>query len=100
MMCRSCLGSAATLARSRARSPDYNHAGAAVRAWAAQHTRRDWCDIRLLLRLDSRRVDAEQCAGRCDALGAVGAGQEPVVMMWTASPERHQVQGVTGAGRG
>ncbi len=47
-----------------------------MRAWAAQHTRRVRCDIRLLLRLDSRRVGAEQCAGRRDALGAVGAGQE------------------------
>ena len=45
---------------------------AAVRAWAAQHTR-----VRLLLRFDGRRVSPEQCAGRRDALGAVGAGEEP-----------------------
>jgi hypothetical protein len=41
--------------------------------------RRDRCDIRLLLRLDSRRVDAEQCAGRRDVLGAVSVAKESVV---------------------
>ena len=92
MMCRSCSGSAATSARSRARSLDHNHAGAAVRAWAGQHTRRVRCDIRLLSRLDSRRVGAEQCAGRCDALGAVGAGQEPVVADAMEAPGQYVQQ--------
>ena len=36
-------------------------------------------DIRRLLRVGGRRSDAEECAGRRDALSAVGAGQEPVV---------------------
>jgi hypothetical protein len=79
---------------------DDDHAGAATRAWAMQHPQCVRCDIWLLLRVGGRRVGAEQCAGCCDVLGAVGVGEEPIVMMWTASPERHQVQGVTGAGRG
>ena len=50
---------------------------AATRAWAGQHA---WCirrDIRLLMWVGGRRVGAEQCAGRRDALGAVGVGEEP-----------------------
>jgi hypothetical protein len=31
------------------------------------------------LRFDGRRVSTEQCAGRSDAVGAVGAGQETIV---------------------
>jgi hypothetical protein len=56
MMCRSRLGSVATLARSLVR-----------------------CGIRLLLRVGGRRVGAEQRAGFCDVVSAVGVGEEPVV---------------------
>jgi hypothetical protein len=36
-------------------------------------------DIRLLLRVGSRRSDVEECTGCRDVLGAVGVGEEPVV---------------------
>ena len=37
------------------------------------------CNIGLLLGIGSRRGDIEECAGGCDALGAVGGGKEAVV---------------------
>jgi hypothetical protein len=42
----------------------------------------------------------ERLADALDVARTTRAGEQAVVMMWTASPERHQVQGVTGAGRG
>src|SRR5258707_15768967 len=58
---------------------DHDHAAAAARAWARQHTWRVRGDIRLLLRVAGRRSDVEECAGCRDVLGAVGVGEEPVV---------------------
>ena len=75
MMCRSCPAPAAA-AREHL---DDDHAGATAGAWGRQHTRAIRRDIRLLLRLGSRRDDTEQRASRCDALGAVGGRKEAVV---------------------
>src|SRR5215472_2492148 len=36
-------------------------------------------NVRLLLRVGSRRGDLEECTGPRNALGAVGGGKEPVV---------------------
>jgi hypothetical protein len=43
-------------------------------------------DIRLVLWVGGRRVGAEQCAGCCDVLGAIGAGEEPVVADAVTAP--------------
>src|SRR5262245_51235078 len=58
---------------------DDDHASATARAWARQHTRRIGREIRRRLRVGGRRGDSKECAGGCDALGAVGGGKEPVV---------------------
>src|SRR5436190_24219422 len=58
---------------------DDDHASATERARAGQHTWRIRRDVRLLLRVDGRRGDIEESTGRCDVLGAVGGGKEPVV---------------------
>ena len=58
---------------------DHDHAGAATRAWARQHAWRIRRDIPLLLWVGGRRVGAEQSAGFCDVVGAVGVGEEPIM---------------------
>jgi hypothetical protein len=58
---------------------NHNHAVATARTPTRQHTWRVRREIRLLLLVDCRRCDLEQCADHCDVFVAVGAGQEPVV---------------------
>jgi hypothetical protein len=38
------------------------------------------------------RLDLKQVAHTREGLASVALGEKAVVMMWTASPERHQVQ--------
>ena len=45
---------------------------ATARAWPGQHTQRVRSNIGLLLGIGGRRGDVEECAGHCDARGAVG----------------------------
>src|SRR5215470_18978402 len=51
---------------------DDDHARATARAWPGQQLRRVRGNIGLLLGIGGRRGDIEECAGRCDVLGAVG----------------------------
>src|SRR5580700_122132 len=50
-----------------------------ARTWARQNPRRIRGNIRLLLRVADRRSDPEKCASRCDVVGTIGAGEEPIV---------------------
>src|SRR6185436_138229 len=58
---------------------DDDHATAAARARAGQHARLVRAGCFLLLGLDDARSSAEQLASTCDALGAIGVGEEPIV---------------------
>ena len=68
---------------------DDDHAGAGSAGMGGQHARCVRCDIRLLLWVGGRRVGAEQCAGCCDVVGAVGVGEEPVVADAVEAPGQH-----------
>src|SRR4029079_14245724 len=58
---------------------DDDHATAAARARAGQHARLVRAGGFLLVWLAEARSSAEQLASTCDALGAIGVGEEPIV---------------------